>query len=292
MQQRRRELSQTHRRRRLVALVGLLVAVLLLFLGLKALFAGDGHGNGEGEKAGTDSSQAARSWALERRIRQADEANRRAIDQALQVTPVLRRGSGGARQVALTFDDGPSAFTPQVVEILDKYDVKATFFVVGGASDAHAEMIKGLVARGHVVANHTVNHAALSTLPREEQAAEIDAQTRAIELFGAPKPHLFRPPYNAWDETTLDIVQRRKMMMVLWSVETNDWAKPGAAEIVNRTLSGVEPGAIVLFHDGGGDRTQTVEALPQIIESLQEQDYELVTIPQLLQDSPPDHDQR
>lgn len=286
-----RALSPIHRRRRVAALLVILAAVLVISLGLRAIFAGDGDG-AQDARGGDGPSAAARNWAVEARIRKADRANREAIDRALEVTPVLRRGDGGRPQVALTFDDGPSRYTPEILDLLDEYGVKATFFVIGGASDAHAAVIQDIVARGHVIANHTVSHAALSTLSRAEQAAEIDAQTRAIELFGAPKPHLFRPPYNAWNETTLEILKRRKMLMVLWSVETDDWRLPGADQIVDRTLADVEPGAIVLFHDGGGDRSQTVAALPRIIEALQERGYEMVTIPQLLRDSPPDHDQR
>lgn len=283
------DLAAIHRRRRLVAAAAIVAAVVLAFLSLRVVFTGEGEGHSNTE---TETSAAARSWALDLRIRRAARADREAILAAMDVTPVLKSGNGGKPQVALTFDDGPSQFTPQVLEILDRYEVKATFFVIGGASDAHAAVIQDLVRRGHVVANHTVSHAALSTLSRAEQAAEIDAQTRAIELFGAPKPHLFRPPYNAWNQTTLDILEKRRMLMVLWTVETDDWRLPGADAIVNRTLNDVEPGAIVLFHDGGGDRTQTVEALPRIIEELQARDYELVTIPQLLRDSPPDHNQR
>lgn len=278
-----------YRRRRLAALGGIVLLVLLLIVGVRGCF------GEEGDAKNVDRdipSQAARSWALKQRIARAAEADRRAIDAALAVTPVLRAGGPGKRQVALTFDDGPGPHTAEVLKILDEYDVKATFFVIGGPSDAHASLIQEEVARGHVVANHTVTHAELATLSRREQASEIDRQTRAIEMFGAPRPRLMRPPYNSWNETTLQVLERRKMMMVLWDVETDDWRKPGAEVIVERTLTGVQPGSIVLFHDGGGDRSQTVEALPRIIEGLQADGYELVTIPQLLRDSPPQQNQR
>lgn len=285
-----RDPATIYRRRRLVALAAAVILVLLVYMVGRALFGGGGD-DAAGQSA-EPPSPAARAFALEQRIRRAARADRQAIQSALQVTPVLKKGEGGKRQVALTFDDGPSAYTPQVLDVLDRYDVKATFFVIGGTNDMHAASIRDLVARGHVVGNHTVGHEALSTLSRRDQAAQIDGETQAIELYGAPKPHLFRPPYNAWNETTLDIVGKRNMLMVLWSVETNDWARPGTDAIVQNVLTAVEPGAIVLMHDGGGDRSQTVDALPRIIEALQADGYEMVTIPQLLRDSPPQQDQR
>lgn len=277
------------RRRRVVAAVVLCLAVALLAMAVRGCLGGDGDAH---PTENTGASPAAREWARQVRIRADIAETNRIIDQTLAVTPVLRAANGEQKQIALTFDDGPGPFTQQVLDILDEFDVKATFFVIGGPSDAHAGLIRQEVARGHVVANHTVNHAALGTLSRAEQAAEIDGQTRAIELFGVPRSRIMRPPYNSWNETTLEILARRKMLMVLWSVETDDWRKPGAEAIVQRTLADAHPGAIVLFHDGGGDRTQTVEALPKVIEGLRNQGYELVTVPELIAAGPPQLDQR
>lgn len=277
-----------YRRRRLFAGLAAAVAVLFLILVVRALGGSNTQLNAEAQHP----SAAARNWALAARVRREAREENASVDAALAVTPVLRYGSGEKRQIALTFDDGPGPFTPEILDVLDEYDVPATFFVIGGPSDSQAALIQEEVARGHSVGNHTVGHADLATLSRAGQAAQVDGQTAAIELFGAPKPRLFRPPYNSWNETTLDIMRRRKMLMVLWSVETNDWAKPGVDAIVDRTLADAKPGAIVLFHDGGGDRAQTVAALPRVIEGLQNDGYELVTIPQLLEDSPPSSDQR
>lgn len=276
--------------KRRLAAAGVALALVLLLVSLgRGCLGDDGDAMPSAESA---SSPAARSWARQVRIQKDAAENNRIIDATLAVTPVLRAGGGDAKQIALTFDDGPGPFTPEVLSILDEYDVKATFFVIGGPSDAHATLIREEVAQGHVVANHTVGHAALGTLSRADQASEIDRQTQAIELFGAPRPRIMRPPYNSWNDTTLEILARRKMLMVLWSVETNDWTKPGADAIVRQTLDNAHPGAIVLFHDGGGDRTQTVAALPEVIEGLRAGGYELVTVPELIQASPPKGDQR
>lgn len=274
------------RRRLAAAAVGLFV-VFALFALVRGCLSGEAS---PAVEEGT--SPAARSWAHQLRIRREARETRRIVDATLAVTPVLRAGGGAAKQVALTFDDGPGPYTREVLDILDEYGVKATFFVIGGPSDAHAELIREEVARGHIVANHTVSHDALATLSRAEQAAEIDRQTKAIELFGAPRPRIMRPPYNSWNETTLEILARREMLMVLWSVETDDWRRPGAEAIVRATLDNAHPGAIVLFHDGGGDRSQTVAALPEVIEGLRAQGYELVTVPDLLAADPPSGDQR
>ncbi len=225
-------------------------------------------------------------------MRRLEEANEKAVQGALAVTPVLREGSGEARQVALTFDDGPGPATLEILDILEQYKVPATFFLIGGANDKDGSLIKEEIRRGHVVGNHTLSHPAMDTLSLADQAQQIDSQTEAITTFGAPTPHFFRPPYNAWNDSTLDLLAERKMLMVLWSVDTNDWAKPGVDAIVERTLSGAHPGAIVLFHDGGGDRAQTVAALPRVIEGLREEGYELVTITKLLQDGMPTSSQR
>jgi peptidoglycan/xylan/chitin deacetylase (PgdA/CDA1 family) len=280
--------AAVYRRRRLFAGLIAFAILILLFLFIRSL-------GGSETKPISDStmpSPAARNWALSARVRRAAREQNEIIDGALAVTPVLRYGEGGKPQIALTFDDGPGPYTREVLDILEKHEAPATFFVIGGASDAQARLIQEEVARGHVVGNHTVHHAEMATLSRRDQASEVDGQTEAIELFGAPKPRLFRPPYNSWNDTTLEITDRRKMLTVLWSIDTNDWQLPGADVIVDRVLSAAHPGGIVLMHDGGGDRTQTVQALPRIIKGLRDQGYELVTIPQLLKDSPPTANQR
>src|SRR5438067_10640649 len=112
-----------------------------------------------------------------------------------------------------------------------------------------------------------------------------DAAVR-IERLGAPVPLLFRPPYGLYNPATLGILKRLKMLMTLWSVDTRDWTRPGTTVIMSRALSAARPGAIVLMHDGGGDRSQTDAALPAIINALRRRHYELVTVPQLLRLDP------
>jgi peptidoglycan/xylan/chitin deacetylase (PgdA/CDA1 family) len=120
-----------------------------------------------------------------------------------------------------------------------------------------------------------------------EQREELFEQIVRIELLGGPRPHLFRPPYGSFNAITVRELRALKLLMVLWSVDTGDYQRPGVPVIVQRALASVNPGAIILMHDGGGDRTQTVAALPQIIHALRARGYHLVTVPQLLHDDPP-----
>src|SRR3954447_12647563 len=162
------------------------------------------------------------------------------------------------REVALTFDDGPGPYTPEVVRTLRRLGAPGTFFQVGVTehyfTDAEAAQRNDpLVTIGH----HTLNHRRLDRLTRSEQAAEIDGATAVLRAAGVPAPTLFRPPYGAYDQHTLELLRERHMTMVLWSVDSGDYLRPGADAIVTRVLAGVTPGAIVLLHDAGGDRSQT-----------------------------------
>jgi peptidoglycan-N-acetylglucosamine deacetylase len=113
----------------------------------------------------------------------------------------------------------------------------------------------------------------------------------AVRHAGAPNPVLFRPPYGSFNATTLSILHSQKLLMVLWSVDTSDYARPGVDKIVDTALSGATPGAIILMHDGGGDRSETVAALPQIIRGLRKRGYHLMTVSQLVAADPPPHHQ-
>ena len=195
-----------------------------------------------------------------------------------------RRG----REIALTFDDGPGPYTLEVVRTLHQLKAPGTFFQVGTTehyfTDAQqAELSDPLVTIG----DHTQNHRRLDRLSRADQATEIDAQAAILRAAGGPPPTLFRPPYGAFDATTLALLRERQMTMVMWSIDSEDYRRPGVDAIVNNVLSAAKPGAIVLLHDAGGERSQTIAALPRIVKALRERHYTLVSIPQLLHDAPP-----
>lgn len=209
----------------------------------------------------------------------------RAIEQLLQTTPSIRELPAAGREVALSFDDGPSPYSEEIIDILIQHRAAATFFPVGLAIDEHPETIRREARDGFAIGDHTVHHPRMSELPLGEQEAEVDGQAADLRRNGAPFPNLFRPPFGVYDDDTLKLLRGRGMLMVLWTVETDDYELPGSDAIAQHVLKAVRPGAIVLLHDGGGDRSGTVAALPRIIEELRERDYRLVTVPQLVLDA-------
>jgi peptidoglycan/xylan/chitin deacetylase (PgdA/CDA1 family) len=142
-------------------------------------------------------------------------------------------------------------------------------------------------ARGDAVGGHTETHRALGGLATAVQRQEIENQALQLEQLGLPRPRLFRPPYGSFDATTLAELRRRGMVMVLWSIDSEDYLRPGVDAIVRNVVGHAAPGAIVLLHDGGGDRSQTAAALPAIIRQLRARGYTLVTVPRLLRDDAP-----
>jgi peptidoglycan/xylan/chitin deacetylase (PgdA/CDA1 family) len=210
-----------------------------------------------------------------------------AVDRVLGYTDYIEAGTRGRRDVALTFDDGPSAWTPKLVKVLRSRGVPATFFPVGYAIKEYGRYLQLLRRDGFTVADHTMNHHLMGQLPAETQASEIDLQASLLREAGLPYPRLFRPPYGSLNADTRLLLNERRMLMVLWSVNPQDYNRPGTKAIVSRVMATVKPGSIVLMHDGGGDRSQTVAAVPVIVRKLRARGYRLVTVPQLLADDPP-----
>ena len=210
----------------------------------------------------------------------------RAVDALAGVA--IRKGGGTRHLVALTFDDGPGPYTEQVVRELERLKVPATFFQVGRVlSDFPAAGAFTSEARDVVIGDHTFNHAPMSTLGAAGQQKEILDAADAMLAHGEAQPRLFRPPYGMWNDTTKAITRKRGMPMILWSVDSEDYERPGVDQIVKTVMREVAPGAIVLMHDAGGDRTQTVAAIPKIVRRLRKQGYGLVTVPKLLLEDPP-----
>jgi peptidoglycan/xylan/chitin deacetylase (PgdA/CDA1 family) len=193
--------------------------------------------------------------------------------------------------VALTFDDGPGPYTRAVLAVLRRAGAPATFFEIGrqAASDPSGE--RAVLRAGMPIGDHSWTHPYLSRLSSIEQHREIQRTAVKIKRNGAVYPRLFRPPYGAFDAATLSLLRRFRMLMVLWTVDTRDFARPGVQQIISSAVQGARPGAIVLMHDGGGDRSQTVAALPTIIRRLRQRRYTLVSVPRLLSDDPPPRNQ-
>ncbi len=219
------------------------------------------------------------------------KAERGAIDKTLSYTPWVRVAGAQHKEIALTFDDGPGPFTPAILSVLEREHAPATFFEVGIEERYFSASTTRIVADGFPIGDHTEGHVAMSHQSRKDQLSQLLAETAQIGNFGAPFPRLFRPPFGLWNRTTLSLLHKYRMLMVLWTVDTSDYRKPGVSAIVKSAVSGARPGAIILLHDAGGDRSETVAALPQIIKKLRARGYRLVTIPRLLLDNPAPHDQ-
>jgi peptidoglycan-N-acetylglucosamine deacetylase len=210
-----------------------------------------------------------------------------AIRNTLSYTPYITQGRPQKREIALTFDDGPGPYTRQILAVLKRLRVHGTFFEVGRQVKAFGAETKALAAAGEAIEDHTEDHSNLSHLAPPQQRGQVVAASQAIVAAGAPAPRLFRPPYGAFNHKTLTMLKRHGLLMVMWSVDTSDYARPGVPRIVSSALNGAHPGGIILMHDGGGDRSETVQALPQIIKGLRQRGYSMVTVPHLVRDDPP-----
>ena len=278
------------RRRRATALTCLAaLAVLAVLLASSANSPGHRHGQPRRpDRVATVTRAHARSLA----IQHVQAAEDRATDRLLARQPFISAGGAERRDLALTFDDGPGPYTPQLLNQLQRLHVPATFFEIGFMFQwFHASASREL-QMGDVIGDHTETHPMMADLSPEAQQNEILDQTQWVHKYGGPFPRLWRPPYGSYNGATLAILKRLNMLMVLWTVDTDDYLRPGVAVIVHKVLAGARPGAIILMHDGGGDRDQTIAALPLIVRGLRARGYRLVTIPQLILQDPPLHTQR
>ena len=215
----------------------------------------------------------------------------RAIDRLLARQPFISQGGSERREIALTFDDGPGPYTPQLLDVLQRMHVPATFFEIGFMFQWFHDSATRQLHMGDVIGDHTETHPMMAELSYSEQQSQIVDQTEWVHKYGGPTPRLWRPPYGSYNADTLAILHKEHMLMVLWTVDTNDYLRPGVSVIAHNALSGARPGAIILMHDAGGDRTQTIAALPMIVRGLRQRGYKLVTVPQLILDDPPQHTQ-
>jgi peptidoglycan-N-acetylglucosamine deacetylase len=177
--------------------------------------------------------------------------------------------AGSAEVVYLTFDDGPTpAWTPRVLELLARYRARATFFVLGRSAAAYPDLVRQEFAAGHGVGNHTWSHRRLTGLTGGQLAAEVGATSAAIQRATGAPVRCLRPPYAAVDAASADRVRALGLRLVLWDIDTYDWRGPGAGVIAGRVLGRVRSGDVVLMHDGGGNRGQTLAALEQVLATL------------------------
>ncbi len=203
---------------------------------------------------------------------------------------LYHQGAGGEHQVVLTFDDGPDpTWTPKVLDILKEKHVPATFFLIGQNAENYPGVARRLVAEGYEFGSHTYTHANLSLVSPERVRIELDATQRLLQTVTGRATTLFRPPYEADSRpnelseiTPLVIAQNRDYLTVMESIDPEDWERPGADVIFQRVKQQRRNGSIILLHDAGGDRSQTVEALPKIIDYLRARGDQIVTLSELI----------
>ncbi len=204
---------------------------------------------------------------------------------ALTLNYPLFKGNTHIPEIALTFDDGPNPFyTPQVLTILQQYGVKATFFDVGYLVADYPNIVRQEYNQGNIVANHSWSHPVLTYLSAQAIQSQLTSTTNIIQATIGVRPTFFRPPYGTINNTVLAQAKKLRYTTVLWDGSAADWNLPGVHAIVNRILYYARNGAILLLHDGGGNRAQTVAALPIIIATLRSRGFRFVTIQQLVDD--------
>jgi peptidoglycan/xylan/chitin deacetylase (PgdA/CDA1 family) len=213
--------------------------------------------------------------------------------------PTLVAGPANAREVALTFDDGPNPpYTDRILDVLRAEHVHATFFLVGCAVVAHPQTVRRIQAEGHALGNHTWDHPHMLVQSRAAMAVELRRTDDAIFRVTGVHTRLMRPPFGARDFAVIDEAKAEGYEVVMWSVPLpKDWEQPGDATIAERVVDKVQDGSIIVLHDGNRgltcdgaiphsvcDRGQDVAATRRIVEELRARGYRFVTIPQLLVD--------
>lgn len=184
------------------------------------------------------------------------------------------------KKIAISFDAAwGNSHTVPILDILDRYGVKTTFFLVKFWVEKYPEDVKEICSRGHEVQNHSASHPDFTTLTSEQIMEEIGLTSDAIENITGIAPDLFRPPFGAYNNKVIETLEESGYKVIQWSVDSLDWKQISADQIVERVLSRIEPGSIVLFHN---DAAHAEEYLPRILEEMTLQGYEVVPIGQLI----------
>lgn len=206
---------------------------------------------------------------------------------AQTVTNIYGDGSGDKlnpykelnKKVALTFDDGPDPqYTPMLLDGLKERDVKATFFVMGKQAEKYPELIKRMEEEGHLIGNHTYSHMQLKKSNREQFKEELKKTSEIVETITGNPVQYVRPPYGAWDKT---FEKELNMFPVLWNIDPLDWCKSNVSCIAQNVINEVEENDIILMHD---QYPSSVKAAFKIVDALQEQGYEFVTVDELVEE--------
>lgn len=188
------------------------------------------------------------------------------------------------KQIALTFDDGPSIQnTEEILRILKEYQIRATFFVIGENAAAEPDRIRMIYEAGHEIGNHTYTHAYITKLEKAALREEIQKTEDVLKQITGEKPCIFRPPGGYYDEESLALLEEMGYRSILWSLDTRDWSMPKSDTIASKIEENAVGGDIILFHDLNDKRLPTPEALKRILPYLKENGYEFVTISEMIE---------
>lgn len=220
--------------------------------------------------AGTIQTQ---TIALQAHVAHSNISYPRFLLSSLLAPQTITRG-GVSSSIALTFDDGPDpTYTPLVLNVLAHYGVHATFFCVGEQVQTYPDLALQENQQGNAVENHSWSHVNLTVLPPDIIRKQIQSTSTEIEQATGITPKLFRPPYGSTNENVNIIAREFGLTQILWSIDTQDWQQLGVDQIVKTVLTKVKGGDIILMHDGGGNRVETVQALALIISELQQRGF-------------------
>jgi peptidoglycan/xylan/chitin deacetylase (PgdA/CDA1 family) len=185
-------------------------------------------------------------------------------------------GGRGRKRIAIGFDDGPSDYTQRVLRVLRRFDSHATFFEIGQETDGRAEVMKKILAQGNEIGNHSLHHES------DPSSGSLHETNRLIREATGFEPCDFRPPGGEVNPGLVSRARAEHMVTVNWDVDPRDWASPGTAAIASNVIHNAHNGSIVVMHDGGGPRSQTIAALPAILSHFKHRGYEFVTVNELL----------
>jgi peptidoglycan/xylan/chitin deacetylase (PgdA/CDA1 family) len=186
--------------------------------------------------------------------------------------------------IAITFDDGPnSVYTSQLLDIFSEVKGKATFFMIGEQMKENPEIVKNVYEQGHEIGNHTYTHAKLSELSQVECLNEVERNEQLIQDLTGKMPAVLRPPYLDYNEEIAALMKQKGYPMIgALNLEAQDWEMPGVEHILSKSKECVKNGSILIFHDGYGDRSQSIEAVRLLVEDLKSEGYQFVTVSELL----------
>ncbi|KNF07586.1 polysaccharide deacetylase [Gottschalkia purinilytica] len=207
------------------------------------------------------------------------------IEELDNSTNLVKHGPRDRKMVTLTFDDGPNpVYTPQILDVLKKHNVKANFFVLGKHAEKYPDIILRMKKEGHEIGNHSYSHINVEKSSIEEIKAEIIKTQEIVKNITGENPKLLRPPYGLYNGKIINMSKEMDLKIVLWTYyqDPKDWSSPGVDHIVEIVTTKIKNGDIILLHDHNEKESHTVEALKTIIPKLTEMGYEFVTISELL----------